>query len=144
MYAVPLQMAPSPTWLSLNDLGQIYGVSEVHCGRALQKQGWRDRNGHPTNGALTAGAACINDRHKPPKATLWNAEVCKDLMEKNGLEPINRDLKIMQWAQLLEALDEGSPSIDATAEQMAKDLPRDLVNEVNDQLSKRGCGFQVI
>ncbi len=55
----------------------------------------------------------------------------------------SRALQIEQWAQLLEALDIGSPSIDTTADQMAEDLPSELVPEVNNQLAERGCHFRV-
>ncbi len=65
------------------------------------------------------------------------------LLEKTTLELTNRDRQIEQWAQLLEALEEGSPSVNATAEQMAEDLPKELIKEVNDQLAKRGCEFRV-
>jgi hypothetical protein len=52
-------------------------------------------------------------------------------------------MKVEQWVQLLEALVEGSPSINATAEQMSEDLPEELVFDVNNQLAQRGCRFQV-
>jgi len=48
-----------------------------------------------------------------------------------------------QWTQLLEALELGSPSINATADQMAEDMPRELVEDVNDQLAARGCTYRV-
>ncbi|MEC7382221.1 MAG: hypothetical protein VYE16_04350, partial [Cyanobacteriota bacterium] len=72
-----------------------------------------------------------------------NAKICKGLLEKSGYQPINRTLQVEQWAELLEALEEGSPSINATAEQMAEDLPEELVGDVNDQLAQRGCHFRV-
>ena len=45
---------------------------------------------------------------------------------------------IEQWATLLETLGEGAPSINATADEMAKDLPQELIREVNIQLEQRG------
>ena len=51
--------------------------------------------------------------------------------------------QVEQWAILLEALQEGSPSINATPEQMAEELPSELIGEVNDQLAQRGCCFRV-
>jgi len=136
-------MAPSPTWLSLTDLGRIYGISAINCGRALQEHGWRDRHGRPTPGALIAGAAHKHGPQTPPRTALWNGEICRALLEKCGYQPISRTMKVEQWVQLLEALIEGSPSINATAEQMSEDLPEELVFDVNNQLAQRGCRFQV-
>ncbi len=136
-------MAPSPTWLSLTDLGRIYGISAINCGRALQEHGWRDRHGRPTPGALIAGAAHKHGPQTPPRTALWNGEICRALLEKCGYQPISRTMKVEQWVQLLEALVEGSPSINATAEQMSEDLPEELVFDVNNQLAHRGCRFQV-
>ena len=50
---------------------------------------------------------------------------------------------VEQWVSLLSALDAGSPSISTSAEQMAEDMPKDLVEPVNRQLRAIGCGFQV-
>ena len=44
---------------------------------------------------------------------------------------------------LLEAMEEGSASISTSTDQMAEDLPMDLIEDVNHQLSHRGCRFQV-
>jgi len=40
-------------------------------------------------------------------------------------------------------MEEGSPSIDATVEQMAEDIPGELAEDVNHQLAARGCRFRV-
>ena len=50
---------------------------------------------------------------------------------------------VEQWAVLLSALDEGSPSISTSADQMAEDLPGELVEPVNAELRLLGCSFQV-
>jgi hypothetical protein len=47
------------------------------------------------------------------------------------------------WADLLSALQQGSPGIATSAEEMAGDLPRELVVPVNRELRQRGCSFQV-
>ena len=47
------------------------------------------------------------------------------------------------WADLLSALQQGSPGIATSAEEMAGDLPRELVAPVNRELRQRGCSFQV-
>jgi len=54
-----------------------------------------------------------------------------------------RSRLVEQWAVLLSALDEGSPSISTSADQMAEDLPGDLVDPVNAELRLLGCSFQV-
>lgn len=50
---------------------------------------------------------------------------------------------IALWADLLSALQQGSPGIATSAEEMAGDLPRELVAPVNRELRQRGCSFQV-
>jgi hypothetical protein len=40
-------------------------------------------------------------------------------------------------------MEEGSASVSTSPGQMAEDLPLDLIEEVNLQLSHRGCRFQV-
>ena len=54
-----------------------------------------------------------------------------------------RSRLVEQWAVLLSALDEGSPSISTSADQMAEDLPGELVEPVNAELRLLGCSFQV-
>ena len=58
-------------------------------------------------------------------------------------QTISRTTQVHQWVQLLEALVVGSPSVAVTPEQMAEDLPQELIHEVNDQLALRGCSFRV-
>ncbi len=124
-------MAPCSTWLTLSDLSHLYGISPIHCIATLHKHGWSDPNGHPTQSAIKADVA--NTAQKPNKSSdqaIWNSELCKQLLDKT--------IEIQQWATLLEALEEGSPSINTTAEEMATDLPCNLIQEVNDQLAQRG------
>ncbi len=136
-------MANSEAWLSLTDLGRIYGISAIHCGKTLKQQGWRDQHGRPTPNALQVGAAVSTGNQNDFGTALWNAKVCKALLEKTGYQPIRKSIQIKQWVQLLEALEEGSPSINTTAEQMAEELPRELVVDVNNQLAARGCSFRI-
>jgi hypothetical protein len=56
---------------------------------------------------------------------------------------MSRSLQIEQWTQLLEALQLGSPSITATADQMAEEMPGELLEDVNHKLAERGCRYQV-
>jgi hypothetical protein len=74
---------------------------------------------------------------------LWNREGCRPSLEASGLRPLRQATLIQQWAELLAALSEGSPSISTSAAQMAEELPGDLVDPVNQQLRELGCGFQV-
>ena len=136
-------MAASNPWLSLTDLGRIYGISAIHCGKTLEHQGWRDRRGRPTESALTANAAKQTGPHGQGRSVLWNREVCSALLEQKGYQPMSRNVQIEQWTQLLEALQVGSPSITATADQMAEEMPTELVEDVNHQLEIRGCSYRV-
>ena len=65
------------------------------------------------------------------------------MFQRAGLEPIQRTTLVQQWAELLSALTEGSPSISTSAAQMAEDLPGELVDPVNAELRHIGCSFQV-
>ena len=60
-----------------------------------------------------------------------------------GGPPGRHSRLVCQWAELLSALDEGSPSISTSADQMAEELPGDLVDPVNAELRQRGCSYQV-
>jgi hypothetical protein len=50
---------------------------------------------------------------------------------------------IALWAELLATLHQGVPSIAVSAEEMAGDIPSELVQPVNRALHARGCRFQV-
>ena len=47
------------------------------------------------------------------------------------------------WAELLAALDQGEPAIAESAQEMALEVPTELVNSVNAALRSRGSRFQV-
>ena len=136
-------MALNSPWLSLSDLGRLYGISAVHCGRILEKNGWRDHRGRPTPTALEAGAASSIAPHSQGRSVFWSRSLCTDLLNSNGYTPISRSQQVEQWTQLLEALQLGSPSVCATADQMAEDMPKELIEEVNQQLKLRGCSYRV-
>ena len=130
-------------WLTLSDLGHRFGLSARHCGRVLDHEGWRDHSGHPTQAAMTAGAAQQHNSHHHIPSNRWNADICAAVLSSHGQRPIKRSEQVSQWVTLLEAMEEGSASISMSTEQMAEDLPMDLIEEVNHQLSHKGCGFQV-
>jgi len=133
-------MVQSSTRLSLTNLSRNLNTTPIECNKALRKHGWLDINGHPTRSALEAGAAAASTKEETTACNkaIWNIGVCKHLLEKNVSPPINNNLEIEQWTNLLEALEEGSPSINTTAEEMARDLPQNLISGVNDQLKIRG------
>ena len=136
-------MADNSPWLCLAELGRIYGISAFHCGRILENHGWRDRRGRPTPAALEAGAASSVSPHGQGRRVFWSHSLCTELLNNNGYTPISRSLQVEQWTQLLEALQLGSPSISATADQMAEEMPNELVEDVNHQLKVRGCSYRV-
>ena len=82
-------MAPTSTWLTLADFAYLYGISLLHCGRALQQYGWRDEFGQPTLGALEAGAVKNPGHYSSSHIPLWNADLCKPRFEKTGYELIS-------------------------------------------------------
>ncbi len=132
----------TPSWLTLTELGQLFGISSTHCGRALDRLGWRDRHGRPTPAAVEAGAASLSGSSLQIRSAMWNATTCTSVLKHQGYKRITRSQHVKQWVALLEALSEGSSSITTTPEQMAEDLPAELLHDVNDQLSRRGCRFQ--
>lgn len=142
--ATPPTPSPEPAhWLSLTDLGRIYGISAVHCGRLLSDAGLRQENGAPSTRALRQGLAYQHHPHSPNPSAVWNAQGCGPLLQGQGLRPMAEAHLVGQWADLLAALAQGSPSISTTAEDMAGDLPQELVHQVNLELQQRGCSFQV-
>ena len=138
----PITAGPAP-WLTLTGLGRIYGISAVHCGRLLSDAGLRDHDGQPSLRALDDKLAYQRHPHHGSRHALWQRQGCSAILEAGGLVPMQQSTLVEQWVALLSALDAGSPSISTTAAQMAEDLPRDLVEPVNQQLRAIGCGFQV-
>ena len=139
----PSAPAAETHWLSLTDLGRIYGISAVHCGRLLSDAGLRQGNGAPSAQALTQGLAYQHHPHSPNPSAVWNEQGCAPLLQGQGLRPMAENHLISQWADLLAALVQGSPSISISAEEMAGDPPQELVTPVNLELKQRGCSFQV-
>lgn len=139
-------MTPSPTpatWLSLTDLGRLYGISAVQCGRLLQEAGLRQRDGSATQTALEQGLAYQSQPARPHHGPVWAPQGCAPILEAQGLRPMARHTLVQQWVTLLSALEEGSPSISTTAAEMATELPNDLVAPVNEGLRALGSAFQV-
>jgi hypothetical protein len=134
--------ASSTEWLSLTELGRLYGVSAVYTGRLLVQAGLRSPEGFPSCRALEQGLALCQhpgDHHQ----ALWSRQGCAPHLERQGLEPQQQRSLVGLWADLLSALQQGSPSISVSAEEMASDMPEELVRPVNRELRERGCSFQV-
>jgi len=134
--------APTSDWLSLTELGRLYGVSAVHTGRLLVLAGLRQADGQPSDGALRDGIALCpqpGDHHQ----ALWSRHGCAAPLQRQGLELQQQRSLVGLWADLLSALQQGSPSICVSAEEMADDMPQELVSPVNRELRQRGCSFQV-
>ena len=93
--------------------------------------------------AQAAGAVEQRTAHRHGRSLLWNADVCALALERRGYQPVPHAEHVGQWVDLLEAMDHGSPSITTTADQMAEELPQELVDDVNRQLTHRGCRYQV-
>jgi hypothetical protein len=130
-------------WLTLTGLGRIYGISAVHCGRLLSDAGLRDHDGQPSQRALDDKLAYQRHPQHGSRHALWQRQGCSAILEAGGLVPMVQTTLVEQWVALLSALEAGSPSISTSAEQMAEDLPKGLVEPVNRQLRKIGCSFQV-
>lgn len=126
-------------WLSLTDLGRLYGLSALQTGRLLQQAGLRQASGSATPQALEQGLALQRPNHRP----FWHHQACAAAFEAQGLQPVERQTLISQWAELLCALQLGSPSISTSAEEMARELPGELVEPVNRRLHQLGSPFQV-
>jgi len=137
-----METTPSP-WLTLTDLGRLYGISAVHCGHLLAEAGLRAANGQPSAAAVAAGQAFSRAPRHHGRAVLWHRDGCGAVLESCGLAPLRRSTLVEQWATLLSALTEGAAAISTSAAQMAEELPPELVEAVNGQLRAMGCPFQV-
>jgi len=134
---------PASPWLTLTDLGRLYGISAVHCGHLLAEAGLRSANGQPSAAAVAAGQAFSRAPRHQGRAVLWHRDGCGAVLEGRGLVPLLRSTLVDQWATLLSALAEGAAAISTSAAQMAEELPPELVDAVNGQLRAMGCAFQV-
>lgn len=135
---------PSQTdWLSLTDLGRLYGISAVHCGRILSAAGLRLEGGAPSQQALERGLALRPLPHRHNRSALWNRLGCAAVLDRQGLRPMAQQRLIHQWADFLEALVMASSAVCVSAEEIAGEMPPQLVSPVNRELRQRGNRFQV-
>jgi hypothetical protein len=132
----------SAEWLSLTDLGRVYGISAVHTGKLLVAAGLRLADGNPSPAALEAGQAQRQHSGQHRQA-LWHRQECAPHLEGQGVIPQKERTLVGLWADLLAALQQGAPDIATSAEEMAAEIPGDLVQPVNRELRERGCSFQV-
>ncbi|MFI0403487.1 MAG: hypothetical protein ACH34U_11325 [Cyanobium sp.] len=132
----------APEWLTLTEIGRVYGISAVHTGKLLETAGLRQRDGRPSPEALRNGLALR--RHSSPSGpTLWNRQMCAPHLEQQGLQPRGQRQLVDLWAELLSALQQGSAAVAISPEDMAEEIPADLVAPVNLKLQEQGCAFQV-
>ena len=129
-------------WLSLTDLGRVYGISAVHTGKLLVAAGLRQADGDPSPTAIEAGLAQRQHSGQHRQA-LWHRQGCAPHLEGQGVMPQQERTLVGLWADLLAALQQGAPDIVTSAEEMADEIPGDLVQPVNRELRERGCSFQV-
>jgi hypothetical protein len=134
-----LEASRGSPWIGLTDLGRLYGLSALQTGRLLQQAGLRQANGDATAEALARGQALQRHQHRP----LWHRQACAAALEGPGLQTVARQTLVEQWADLLDALQLGSASISTSAEDMASEMPAELVEPVNRRLQQLGSPFQV-
>ncbi|MEB3157283.1 MAG: hypothetical protein VKO26_07610 [Cyanobacteriota bacterium] len=138
-------MAPSrghPDWLTLTELGRLYGLSAVTIGKILQASGLRQLDGRPSPEALRQGLAF--QRHSSPsRQTLWDRDGCAPHLEHQGLKPLRQRSPLELWADLISDLQQGTPAVVMSAEDAAEEVPAELVGPLNRRLRERGCSFQV-
>jgi hypothetical protein len=143
--AIAFAMAPSrgsPDWLTLTELGRLYGLSAVSTGKLLQAAGLRQLDGRPSPQALRQGLAF--QRHtSPSRQTLWDRQGCLTHLERQGWKPLRQRPLLELWADLISDLMQGSPAVVMSAEDVANEVPDELVAPLNRRLRERGCSFQV-
>ena len=130
-------------WVSLAELGRAQGLPATHVARRLSEAGLREPTGEPTAAALAAGLA--RHRHPAqPSRPLWHRRGCGARLEQQQQEPRLRHQLVGLWADLLTALQQASGSVSDTAvEEMAAEIPSELVKPVNRELRQRGSALQV-
>jgi hypothetical protein len=128
-------------WQSLSELGRSHGLSALQMGQLMIQAELRESNGEPTFRALAKGLArrLPAGQHHP---AIWHGDGCSQWLESRRLIRHQPDL-IGLWAELLSALDRGEPAISVSAQEMAMEIPSELVSPVNDALRSRGSRFQV-
>jgi hypothetical protein len=133
----------SAEWVSLAELGRSQGLPATHVARRLAEAGLRESSGEPTATALDAGLA--RHRHPvQPSRPLWHRRGCAAHLELQLEEPRLREQLVALWADLLTALQQASASVtDSAVEEMAAEIPSDLVKPVNRELRQRGSALQV-
>jgi len=133
----------SAEWVSLAELGRCQGLPATHVARRLAEAGLRESSGEPTATALAAGLA--RHRHPvQPSRPLWHRRGCAAHLDRQQQEPRLRKQLVALWADLLTALQQASASVtDSAVEEMAAEIPSDLVKPVNRELRQRGSSLQV-
>lgn len=132
----------SQEWLSLTQLGRMFGVSAIFTGKLLVSAGLRTADGEPTAKAMAAGL--VRRQHTSHRhQLLWQRQGCSSILESHGVKQQDQPNLISLWADLLSALQQGCPWVCVSVEEMATEIPHELVTPVNQELLQRGCDFQV-
>ena len=143
MESAPANLAKE-SWVTLTDLGRRFGISAVHCGRHLSQAGLRDNDGFPLPGAISNGYAYRRPERNANRSVLWHRDRCTEVLCQHGLQTMDEQHLVEQWADLLEALAEGSPAILSTPDEMAaSELPYHLLGRVNQRLAARGSSLRI-
>jgi len=140
--------SPSSTghkiWLTLTELGRHFGISAVHCGHHLSQAGLRDKDGLPLPQAIDRGYAYKRPEQNANRSVLWNYDHCSGILRQQGLNSVEEQHLVEQWADLLEALHVGSPAILLTPQEMAdSDMPHHIRDCVNQCLAARGSQLRI-
>ena len=94
----------------------------------------------PRPSGTASPSASTSGQHQQ---ALWHRGACAPHLEGQGGVAQKQLTLIALWAELLATLHQGVPSIAISAEEMAGDIPGELVQPVNRELQARGCSFQV-
>jgi hypothetical protein len=132
-----------PDWLNLTDLGRLHGISAIQCGRLLSQAGLRRADGRPSRLALHRSLAQCRGGQCRHGGALWHRGGCSAVLEHQGVTLLGRQRLVDQWVELLHTLVAGVAAVSTSAEEMAQELPADLVTPVNRALRQRGSSFQV-
>ncbi|WP_152535154.1 hypothetical protein [Candidatus Synechococcus spongiarum] len=128
----------------MTELGRHFGISAVHCGHHLSQAGLRDNDGLPLPQAIDQGYAYKRPEQNANRSVLWNYDHCSGILRQHGLNSVEEQRLVEQWADLLEALHVGSPAILLTPQEMAdSDMPHHIRDCVNRRLAARGSQLRI-
>ncbi|MDF5715136.1 MAG: hypothetical protein PUP93_14935 [Rhizonema sp. NSF051] len=137
------------TWRTLTELGKEFGVSAVKFGNLLKKYGLREKDGEPTQKAITGGFFNKITPNEGKPYYLWHRDKTVQFLqtqgvEKNGLSS-QEALKTTQarklareWIEAQRLDDEGSKLGYLIAAELEPEIKRIGVDLVQSELKKLG------